>query len=199
MTRRVAVLSIAASLASVLATSTPHATDGDRHAPSQLAFGSSVPAQQQTEDPPSLWPEVERLRAELWATRQQLARVRTERNQLRDQLDQAQTVDPVESFQAGYLAGGGSSLGAIMQIAQCESGLADPTIDNAGLNRNGTTDFGYLQINDGVWADRFEEVTGQPFHPHVGDPYWNGYMGAHIEQTQGWSAWSASRHCHGIR
>lgn len=146
--------------------------------------------------PPNLWPEIERLRTELWAANQTVRRLRVERNQLRTQLHPP--ADPVDRFTDGYQANGGTNVNAILAIAKCESGLTDPTIDNEGLNRNGTVDHGFLQINDGVWSDRFETVTGRPFATHVYDAYWNGYMGAHIEDVQGWSAWSASRHCHGV-
>ena len=64
-------------------------------------------------------------------------------------------------------------------IAFAESG-GDPSIDNGGMNANGTTDHGLWQINDGVWD----------FDPNqIYNPLYNAKWARTVYQEQGLGAW----------
>lgn len=143
----------------------------------------------------SLWPEVQRLRSELWATRQQLTRIRVDRNRLERELDAGprQTLADLDRLWfAGYLGNGGQHPEEFRTIIlPCESNpaaFASPhTIVGA------TDDWGRGQINRPVWRTTFEAMFSIDFETGIVDPALNGAMAAHIEQVQGLTAWTCWR------
>ena len=85
-------------------------------------------------------------------------------------------------------AGGDPKYARLMaNLAQRESG-GRPTINNAGTNRNGTTDWGLWQIND-IW--RKDPVVGPLFKSGaILTPQGNAKAAAHILKVQGPKAWA---------
>ncbi len=71
-----------------------------------------------------------------------------------------------------------------LQVAKCESELTPGAISKP--NRNGTRDWGLMQINDGAWGKR---VFGERWD-RVLDPQTNVDMAWHIYQIYGWQPWT---------
>lgn len=146
------------------------------------------------------WPEIERLRAELWAARQELARVRTERNELRDLFrSKALESSPIELFMAGYrLAGAPEGLlpTFVNGIVPCESGF--PGRPDAATVVSGTNDVGFAQINmaahrraiEDIWPDMGAVASMQ-------NPQRNGHFAGILANDSGTGPWYKSRHCWG--
>ena len=110
----------------------------------------------------------------------------------------------VADFVRGVLDNGGTQAQAdtLMRIADCEwrKWRTEPEKDNSGLNKNGSIDIGAIQINGRVWGHSWATLQpGRDFDADWRTTYWSGWMGVHIIREQGWSAWSASAHCHGVR
>ena len=70
-----------------------------------------------------------------------------------------------------------------LTIAQCESELTARAISPP--NKNGTRDWGLMQINDGAWAQAFPTSW-----PNVLDPQTNVDMAWHIYSIYGWAPWT---------
>jgi len=141
------------------------------------------------------WDRIVELRAELWATRQELTRVRTNRNHLARQLREASPLTEREMFELGYRMGGGTDItpfvaGTCGGIIGGESGW-DATAINA-KNSNGSVDRGPLQINS-VHAADFLRVTGHPWETGAHNWVLSGRMAAFIQFDlgQGLNAWVA--------
>ena len=146
------------------------------------------------------WPEIERLRAELWATRQELNRVRDERNELRD-LFRGQSAEhsPIEQWMTGYrLAGAPEDLlpTFVNSIIPCESGF--PQRADAATVVSSTNDVGFAQINmaahrraiENIWSDMSAVASMQ-------NPRRNGHFTGILAKDSGTGPWYKSRHCHG--
>ena len=185
MTRRILFLGVALAVAAIPPTE-PAVVE-----PAVLAY--TEPAA------PSLWPAVQRLRTELWATRQQLARTRIERNQLATDLETLRrtlnATNPTLAEQdalwyAGYQAGGGTNpLLFADVILPCESGGTVSPHDAVGP----TDDWGRAQLNKRTWATTFETRYGLSFETGSLNPVLNGHMAAYIEQVQSLTAWTCWR------
>jgi hypothetical protein len=95
---------------------------------------------------------------------------------------------PSQLAQLFVQAGGDPKYARLMaNLAQRESG-GRPTINNAGTNRNGTTDWGLWQVND-VW--RKDPVVGPLFRSGaILTPEGNAKAAAHILKVQGPTAWA---------
>ena len=73
--------------------------------------------------------------------------------------------------------------GEAIQVAQCESNLTPGAI--SPVNRNGTRDWGLMQINDGAWKQAFPVRWANVLDPEV-----NLEMAWHIYQLYGWQPWT---------
>lgn len=81
----------------------------------------------------------------------------------------------------------GQSYIVALSIMNCESRLS--FIHNTTLNRNGTTDYGYWQINE----IHRGEALNQGFD--ITDPDQNLEYGMRLLQKQGVKPWNASKTC----
>ena len=153
----------------------------------------------------SPWSEIERLRAELWATRQELNRVRDERNELRDLFrGQSAEQSPIEVWTNGYRTSGApiEYLDGFVRpggIIDCESGR--PHRPDWVTVVSSTRDVGPAQINmaahSGSIEDRWPDLDAVS---SMQDPWRNGFFAGVLVLGRGdVGDWYRSRSCHGLR
>ena len=70
-----------------------------------------------------------------------------------------------------------------LQVAECESNMNPGAI--SPVNRNGTRDWGLMQINDGAWKQAFPVRWAKVLDPEV-----NLAMAWHIYQLYRWQPWT---------
>lgn len=156
-----------------------------------LADPPSRALSEPTQDIEALEEQVRKLRRQVVEQFRQLAAAA----ELRDLTAEANRDDALADWLIGYRLAGGSNeqvftSGAGGGILRCENTTLDPSINNAGLNSDGSTDWGMAQINDRWWVQRFKQWTGYDFHPNILNATLNGYASARIEQEHGLDAWS---------